>query len=391
MTQGNGTRQVGHNLTYTCQPGTFIPPRELCEEPRTEVEVMCETNYTWTYKEDDLDCYPLCPDDPPYVRDNVTSSWDELTRLVGTQVNFTCPTNHTFPDLNDTVIVTCEDDGEWTTLNTFFLTCRIPCPDAEPFPTPDNATVEYAPSSAPYWVSDEFLYMCPDGYVSPLSNTNATQHCEEEDGWILSEPGFGCYKACLQDPQPILEPGNTTWDGFSRLVDTQVNLTCPVNHTFSDFNSTISLTCNEDGNWTYVDPELLVCRIACPEDPPEAPANATVEGVDPPYWVGDNLTVACEEGLGLEWGGKTVIIQCREDGWTELNPGFNCTPACDPPPLPPGRATYNHTGPTLWGVTIEYFCSFGFNLGPTNLTSTCKEGAWTRTSLPPCFGECHVL
>lgn len=41
------------------------------------------------------------------------------------QVSFTCPTNHTFPDLNDTVIVTCEDDGQWTPLGTSFLVCRI--------------------------------------------------------------------------------------------------------------------------------------------------------------------------------------------------------------------------------------------------------------------------
>lgn len=67
------------------------------------------------------------------------------------------------------------------------------CPDDdEPLPTPDNATVKNAPKS-PYWLWDEFLYTCPDGYVSPLSSSNATQRCGE-DGWSISEEAFGCYK-----------------------------------------------------------------------------------------------------------------------------------------------------------------------------------------------------
>lgn len=69
--------------------------------------------------------------------------------------------------------------------------------------------------------------------------------------------------------------------------------------------------------------------------------------------------------------------------------------ACNPPPSPKGVATYNHTGPTLWGITIEYYCSFGFyfhpNFGDKNLTSTCDEGSWTRATIPPCFGECLAV
>lgn len=65
---------------------------------------------------------------------------------------------------------------------------------------------------------------------------------------------------------------------------------------------------------------------ACPEEPPEAPANATIGGADLPYWVGTNLTLTCEEGLGLEWGGKSIIIECREEGWTEVDPEFDCMP-----------------------------------------------------------------
>ncbi|MPC81547.1 hypothetical protein E2C01_076170 [Portunus trituberculatus] len=40
-----------------------------------------------------------------------------------------------------------------------------------------------------------------------------------------------------------------------------VNLTCPMNYTLGDLNSSFSLTCESDGNWTYVDPDILICRI----------------------------------------------------------------------------------------------------------------------------------
>ena len=36
------------------------------------------------------------------------------------------------------------------------------------------------------------IYGCPDGFKSHLDSTTANATCLEE-GWILSEHGFGCY------------------------------------------------------------------------------------------------------------------------------------------------------------------------------------------------------
>ncbi|XP_063887712.1 complement factor H-related protein 4-like [Scylla paramamosain] len=146
-------------------------------------------------------------------------------------------------------------------------------------------------------------------------------------------------------------------------------------------------------------PDSWEPRIECPEEPPSAPANSTLEDAVPPYWVTSNVTYECEEGLGLPWGGTVTVLTCEEDGWTAFPTGLKCLAACSPPPQPRGLGKYNHTGPTLWGTVVEYTCPYGFDVeekdeedeGPMLLSTTCEDGSWSLTDIPNCYGtDCYV-
>ncbi|XP_063887711.1 sushi, von Willebrand factor type A, EGF and pentraxin domain-containing protein 1-like [Scylla paramamosain] len=174
MTQGEGDYSVGSILQYTCDSGYFVPPLQLGEMARSMVEVSCGMDHNWTYV-GPLECYRLCHGDPPVAMNNITSTWDCFSRVVGTQVNMSCPTNHVFPDLNDTVTITCEEDEEWTPVYASFLICRQLCPWSKSSEILVNATILHDPT--PYWLESEILYGCPDGFESLLGSTTATETC----------------------------------------------------------------------------------------------------------------------------------------------------------------------------------------------------------------------
>ncbi|XP_045117855.1 uncharacterized protein LOC123508315 [Portunus trituberculatus] len=342
----------------------------------------------WIFSEPDFGCYEVCPEDPPSVLPPGSSDWNGYTRILGTQVNLTCPMNYTLGDLNSSFSLTCESDGNWTYVDPDILICRIVCPWGNSSQVPDNAIILHDPML--YWLESVFVYGCPDGLESLQGSTTVNATCLE-DGWILSEPDFGCYTDCPEDPPSVPPPGSSNWDGYTRLLGTQVNLTCPMNYTFGDLNSSISLTCKRDRNWTYVDPDILICRIECPEEPPSVLANTTLEDAVPPYWLTSNVTYRCEEGFGFPWGGTVITLTCEEAGWTDLPAKLECLPACSPPPQPKGLVKYNHTGPTLWETVVKYYCPFGFHVeekgegdGPVVLYSSCEGGNWSLTAIPKC-------
>ncbi|KAK8401795.1 hypothetical protein O3P69_001122 [Scylla paramamosain] len=349
MTQGEGDYSVGSILQYTCDSGYFVPPLQV--------------NFSFVSWERWLAAWSRCP-----VGWIITGrTWGPWSAIV---VNMSCPASHVFPDLNDTVTITCEEDEEWTPVYASFLICRQLCPWSKSSEIPVNATILHDPT--PYWLESEILYWRAKRIRLP-------SRCRE------TPPGTA--------PPDSWEPRLTLVTSSFFLL--KVNLTCPMNHTFGDFNTSLSLTCEKDGYWTYVDPDILLCRIECPEEPPSAPANSTLEDAVPPYWVTSNVTYECEEGLGLPWGGTVTVLTCEEDGWTAFPTGLKCLAACSPPPQPRGLGKYNHTGPTLWGTVVEYTCPYGFDVeekdeedeGPMLLSTTCEDGSWSLTDIPNCYGK----
>ncbi|XP_071514621.1 uncharacterized protein [Panulirus ornatus] len=130
----------------------------------------------------------------------------------------------------------------------------------------------------------------------------------------------------------------------------------------------------------------------CPEGPPAAPTNVSIQGPRPPYWVGTALRYTCGPGLGLRTGGTHHTLQCSTSGWPQLDPEFECLPVCTvPPPEALGQATSNDTGIHLWDVVIAYECVYGFPGGDTVLKITCDAGSWTRTEVPDCIGDYYTF
>nr|XP_045582066.1 uncharacterized protein LOC123745520 [Procambarus clarkii] len=388
MTRSNTTTYaVGTTIAYTCAPGYNIPPTAVNQTYQTSVNVTCNaSSHSWAAG-GLLECAKLCTVDPLKVLAPANSSWDGFSRVAGTQVTYTCPSGYAFADLNTTIVLTCGDTGQWTPATPSLLTCRKVCPTSLPA-TPVNATQVGA--VFPYWVGDSVTFRCPKDMQSARANTSVSLNCSDT-GWSALDPQFGCYNVCGSAP-PFVLYGNSSWDGVNIIFGSQVTLSCPGTLSLGDLNHSLTVTCQDDGNWTYVDPDILICRQECTATLPTLPTNASLEGPPAPYWVGTHVNFTCDLGTASPTGGTYDQLECLDGGWTPLVPGFMCIPACVAAPPAAGDAvTSNNTGVQVYGTVITYTCAYTFYNDTYILNTLCDEGNWTLATLPKCaLGESWV-
>ncbi|XP_063612128.1 complement factor H-related protein 4-like [Penaeus indicus] len=330
----------------------------------------------------------------------MNSGWNGVNKVVGAEVQYTCDAGGFFGDLNTTVNITCEESGNWTEIDPDIFFCRIPVP-GDPPPTPPGA-IMVAPDP-PYWVPTAISFICLENQLSPLNTTNYTIF-GNESGWSYLDPDFGCYNGssndnipnspvlllvCQDDPFEAPERAESSWNGFSRTEGIQVQYTCEEDHVFADFNATLNITCEGNGNWSSVDQSLLICRIPIPCDPPPVPPGATMVG-EPPYWAGSVVTYVCGESQAFPNSGRAVNVSANATGWPEMGPDFMCYNACQPLPELPDHVSHNLTGTGLWGDVVQYECRGIFADGSKNITDSCEFGNWTLSVIPECE-YCNVL
>ncbi|XP_037792004.1 complement factor H-related protein 4-like [Penaeus monodon] len=309
----------------------------------------------------------------------MNSNWNGVNKVVGAEVQYTCDAGGFFGDLNTTVNITCEESGNWTEIDPEIFFCRIPVPEAPP-PTPPGA-IMVAPDP-PYWVPAAISFICSEDQLSPLNTTNYTIF-GNESGWSYLDPDFGCYNVCQDDPFEAPERAESNWNGFSRTEGIQVQYTCEEDHVFADFNATLNITCEGNGNWSSVDQSILICRIPIPCDPPPVPPGATMVG-EPPYWAGSVVTYVCGENQAFPNSGRVVNVTANATGWPEMGPDFMCYNACQPLPELPDHVSHNLTGTGIWGDVVQYECRGIFADGSKNITDSCEFGNWTLSVIPEC-------
>ncbi|KAK3876613.1 hypothetical protein Pcinc_018623 [Petrolisthes cinctipes] len=407
MTQPNITSiEIGTLLIYNCSQGTHhVQSFPVVAE---SVMVECLDNGTWDPIFTSMDCDILCFDKPPSPPTTFPSlaippdsDWDNVTRTVHTLINFTCPNDTVLPDLNTSVVVSCEESGNWSAVNTLLLCRRVT--SGKP-PVLPGSIIEGP--SPPYWEGDTFNYTCPPLLLSP-TNTNLTTIIFNGTHWELEELDFQCLNVCWSDPPSVLPPTNTSWDENARVVGTEVMYWCPTDHFFPDLTYAITMTCNETSlNWTLtnansinntwinntitfnetqVNSSSLECRILALDDPP-FPEGSVYDGTPAPYWKGDILNYTCPPHLLSPSGTNHTSVLFNGTDWVMDDPEFRCLNVCssEVPPSPP-RVGMNLTGEILVeGVIAMYTCPVGFLNHTNTFNVTCGDAGWIPASLPPC-------
>ncbi|XP_068207769.1 C4b-binding protein alpha chain-like [Palaemon carinicauda] len=234
-------------------------------------------------------------------------------------------------------------------------------------------------------------YYCDDGFYIPATFPNASNEttvtCNETLDWepiTLLVTDLFCAQVCFDDPISPVSPANTTWDQVTRVAGTEVNITCPEGYAFPDLNDTVVLTCGENGNWTEVIPEDVVCRRYTLEDP-VAPNGTVYNASSPPHWENTTVNFTCQENLLSRDLLNATSMTFNGTDWVPLDPEFVCLMACGDPIPAVDPVTMNFTELGLEGDIAIYECLGGFEGNDAlNVTSVCKDGNWTLQEIPVC-------
>ncbi|KAK4328807.1 hypothetical protein Pmani_000803 [Petrolisthes manimaculis] len=390
----------GTEMTYNCSDGFYIPPDQDSSDLVNSIVVKCNTSHQWDPPQP-INCVKVCVNMDPASPSNGNSSWDNVTRIVDTEVELTCPANHTFTNLSTTLTLKCEESGNWTQVDQDLIKCLMPCPDTTLPSIPSNATME-GPEAPPYWVGDAVNFTCGPGQESQKQETQLNIECVVDDGWINFDSNFACFNACQKNPYPVDLPAYSDWNNLTRIVGTKVMYSCPSGMVFANLSSTVEVECEEmTRNWTTIDPEMLICRTACPDTTlPSIPSNATMEGPEaPPYWVGDAVNFTCGPGQESKKQETQLNIECVvDDGWINFDSNFACFNACQKNPYPvdlPAYSDWNNLT-RIVGTKVMYSCPSGMVFA--NLSSTveveCEEMTRNWTTIDPemliCRTECET-
>ncbi|XP_064078413.1 sushi, von Willebrand factor type A, EGF and pentraxin domain-containing protein 1-like [Macrobrachium nipponense] len=291
---------IGTNLTYVCDEGTYIPTTF----PNTvnSTSVTCEMDRTWNnslgLNETELYCAKICFDDPvtsPFV----ITTWDNVTRTVGTKINLLCPNGFHFPDLSIVISVTCEVGGLWTNLTEDDILCRR---YTESPPAPPNGSVYHHPPR-PYWEGIALNFTCSDGYISK-DGKNTTSVTFNGTEWVPFDPDFICLQYC-GEPVPAEDPVMMTFNGTTAVEGDMNFYICPLG--FEGGLMSVSSTC-KDGNWTLTD--IPLCRMCADPVPPPENVVLITDGI---FEYGAKVTYLCQGEYGN--GAKELESTCVDGTW----------------------------------------------------------------------------
>ncbi|XP_064092684.1 complement receptor type 1-like [Macrobrachium nipponense] len=235
---------VGTILVYNCTDGYFVPPTKIGIEPVPWTNVTCSANKTWIPENYSPYCAGLCLDDPiDATLPLINSTWNGIDREIGSQVVISCPTGYYFTDMNQTLVITCEEDGLWTNYSSGLLICRKPAVGIPP-DTPEGAIL--AQNMSRYWLGDVMNFSCEPPQMSASGETYVTAE-STGDGWTVVDPEFSCQNACLGAPPNTTRGVTYDYTGV-RIWGTRVNYRCEGAFVPS-FSASFSVTC-DNGSWS---------------------------------------------------------------------------------------------------------------------------------------------
>ncbi|XP_066951035.1 sushi, von Willebrand factor type A, EGF and pentraxin domain-containing protein 1-like isoform X2 [Macrobrachium rosenbergii] len=394
ISQENTVASVGSTLWYNC-----TVDRLYIQTPSGAVasmQITCGPDHLWSPNDLVMDCVEVCLDDPPLVALPVISSWNIVTRAVGTKIDYTCPTDHFLANRELNASVTCKPDKVWTDIDVTILQCLQVVPVSPPLP-PGNYSVDG--NIVPYLVNQTIYFTCPAGQFTKAGKIS-TSITGTATGWTTLDPDFICMDVCKEDPTiPDLASNVlSSWDGVDKTVGAVVNYTCPENYLFLNKNETLTTTCMKNFTWTNAHEDSLICIEVVEVEPDLGPVgeNMTITGNVKPYFVGQVVTFHCPEGQFSLAGTNQTEVIATSGGWIQTDPDFICLDEIGPPPPPsynlilePNRTVY------VPGNQVNYSCMEGFLpvINRDFVTLTAMIDGW-EPDYPPltffCIGKSYT-
>ncbi|KAK7080154.1 hypothetical protein SK128_012688 [Halocaridina rubra] len=322
---------IGANITYICNDTFTTIVNETFPETLPETIVECSADSVWVPK-GPLTCTPMCLDDPPNASLPLKYNWDGINREVGFAVEYSCEPNYLLSTLNLSRNISCEESRNWTATEPGELSCIPGVLDPPPSPSPASIAASIL-ESPPYLGGGNLTYVCDGDKLSP-NGTNSTQITFNVSGWSSIDPEFVCYNVSYTLPVINVTEGllgTVAGPAPPYFVSSTVNYTCPEG-TMSTDGETVTLIPFTPDGWAPLDPSFV-----CLEGtfmPPVLPAAAFMGGyligAVPPFPMGSVLEYTCSEGYlsvkrdGTPTADSSTFLTYQEDGWTDLDPDFNC-------------------------------------------------------------------
>ncbi|XP_018021763.1 uncharacterized protein LOC108677955 [Hyalella azteca] len=253
-------RWVGTQVTYTCDPRTYLEPNGTLLMA-SNVTATCSATGDWTIPRGTLDCYLLATNQPPAAPPNMTTmttTWkgdgtDNLRE--GATVNYTCPAGQVFGNRMTTVTSTSVN-GSWTAINSSILICSRACLD----PPAEINGVNVTWSGLPTFVEEVLTYQCPKGQATDYGAFNESIKCMDTAGNATYGPvnqafnmttlqeKFVCRPACPGPPLDAPLHANSSFTGnFTEGV--VVEYFCP--GYFQSGQLALYNNCT-NGNWSMI-------------------------------------------------------------------------------------------------------------------------------------------
>ncbi|XP_052784464.1 sushi, von Willebrand factor type A, EGF and pentraxin domain-containing protein 1-like isoform X2 [Mya arenaria] len=337
------------NITIKCLTGY---------EMKGNANVTCQSNGTWTISPE---CVPVMCKNYTVPPNAHIAEGESPANYFNESITVICDLGYEYADSALTTDV-CQSNKNWTT--------QVSC---EPVSCGAfGETIEYAEMSqdgSNY--GDNITVTCNTGYV--LKGAKIIQ-CAENRSWSRAptcEP-INCTQLSEILPKNVaISVGSTNPFSYNNTVE----LVCKEGY---ETNSSTSVTCQADGNWTpFPECEAVSCGAFG-----ETIMNAETSQYNSSY--GDNITVTCNTGYALEGSG---IIQCGADrSWSRAPTcePINCTQLSEI--LPKNVAiSVGSTNPFSYNNTVELVCKEGYETNSSTSVTCQADRNWTP------FPECEAV
>ncbi|XP_066961971.1 complement component receptor 1-like protein [Macrobrachium rosenbergii] len=192
-------RDLGTELTYTCDQGLFVPA--ALPDAKSSVIITCLENSTWgmePFKADDLHCVRMCMEKPVSPPAPGNTTWDRTPSQVGAKINLTCPAGYAFPNFSITIQLTCEEGGTWSEVGSREIFCRSYTNELPLAPT----GTKYDGPPPPYWEGVVLNFTCAEGLVSK-GELNTTSTTFNGTDWVPLELEFACFNVSKLEKKKV--------------------------------------------------------------------------------------------------------------------------------------------------------------------------------------------
>ncbi|XP_068200759.1 sushi, von Willebrand factor type A, EGF and pentraxin domain-containing protein 1-like [Palaemon carinicauda] len=350
--------------------GAFVNTSTVTEQNSTCISTL-DTIEPYAFSPMAAPCN-VCLAEPILV--NATSDWVNTTVwFINMTVTVTCDPGSEWALLNDTQIIECNTTG-WTIPMPCYPVCADLPPEAGSNMTWSNMTSNELGATVTYNCTPGYYFTPTPQY--PNIVTSKTLTCSSNMTW---QPADYNLTQCVQ----------REYYPFS-VTKLKVTLSCPPGYKLGDGNETKVLTCQNNGNWTTEDLDLMICRTPVTVPLPALPPEAQIEGLPPGglIWQDLEINFTCPNNTMSTDGRTYLTLVYNGSQWLGYDASFVCLNTCQSDPMPPyNTIRYNYTGVRAIGSVVAYYCAAGrfINMEPYYY-SYCDGEEWNLTDMPTC--EC---